>query len=1049
MLLIYKPERGPVNQPTAFIFAKVKNKTGELQLFSLEAIQKAMNRYRIFILSFCLLMGSAVGLNAQQSAIYRDQDKDLKEGLELFNKDQFGAAQQKFTEYLRRTEGGGSTSRADATFYKAMCALQLDQNNGEALVVSFLDNFPESSKANLARFEMGKVLFVEKKFKKASSWLQQVRVEKLSADHHTEYQFYSGYCFFADKAYTKAQPLFEQVMNAGGDFGDAATYYYYYTVFQDKNYDTALKGFLELLNSKEYANSSRFLVAQIYYAQEKFDEVVSLAPELMRNAKPDQQIEMARILGDSYFRLNRYAEAIPYLEQYKKGTKTLSRDEHYALGYAYYMNNQNSEAVQELQLVTDANDLLTQSSNHLLGGILVNMNDKLKARTAFRKAASLTLDKALQEEALLNYAKLNFDLSISGETLRAFEEFLSAFPDSKYQDEVYDYMVKVFMNTRNYKEALTALDKIKNKNQEVKRAYQRIAYYRALELFNNLKYREAIDLFQRSLEFGNYDDHYKALCYYWEGEAWYNIKSFEKAIENYNLFLESPGAKRIPEYQLAQYGLGYSYFNKEDFTESANWFRRFSGSVKKQDKLVADAYNRIGDCYFMGRTYYQAIEYYDKALALRTEDAGYSLFQKGFSYGLVQKSAQKIEVLNTLIRDYPKSPYTDDASYEIGRSYVDLNQSLDAIQTFKDLIAKYPNSSYVRKSYVQLGLIYFNMNNNEEAMAMYKKVVATWPDTQESVDALNGIKNIYIENNQVDDYLTYVQSTGKTTDISLTQQDSLIYQAAENVYLQGNCEKAVKNLEQYTTRFPQGHFVLNALYYIADCSYRSNDLIKALSSYSMILARGKSEFFEVSLARSGEINYQQSNFDKAMVLYQQLIVMAEVPANIMDARVGVMRCAFKQKDYSTVIQSASNLLGSEKVPEEIIREASYRMGKAYMETGDEEKALEILNAVAKDVKNVEGAESKFLIADLKFRKGLIDESEKDILEFLDQNTTHQYWLAKAYILWSEIYLKRSDLFQAKATLQILKENYVRQDDGIISTVDEKLKWIDSQNQEKK
>jgi tetratricopeptide (TPR) repeat protein len=1007
-----------------------------------------MNRYRPIILPIFLMILFQVTTYAQQSAIYHDQDADLKEGLELFHKAQYGAAQLRFTEYLARTEGQEATSRADATFYQAMCAIRLDHDNGEALVETFLEKYPESSKANLARFEMGKVLFVNKKFKRASAWLQEVKIQKLGGEYLTEYQFYSGYCFFIEKAYKKAQPLLEQVMYSGSEFREAASYYYYCTVYQDKDYDKALKGFLSLQGSPEFGVSSRFYVAQIYYAQEKFEEVIALASQLIRNAKPDQQVEMARIIGDSYFRLNRYAEAIPYLEQYRKGSKNVSREEHYALGYAYYMNHQNPEAVKELQMVSDANDLLTQSSNHLLGGILVNMNDKLKARTAFRKAASLTLDKTLQEEALLNYAKLNFDLSISGETLRAFDEFLTTFPDSKYQDEVYDYMVKVFMNTRNYQEALVALDKIKNKNPEVRKAYQRIAYYRALELFNNLKYREAIDLFDRSLEYGTYDSHIKALCYYWQGEAWYNIKAYEKAIESYSSFIDAPGSNRMPEYSLAQYGMGYCYFNLENYPESADWFRRFATGAKKQDKLLADAYNRIGDSFFMGRTYWQAIEYYDKAVGLRTEDAAYAVFQKGFSLGLVQKPGQKIEVLNKLIKDYPKSPYTDDALYEIGRSYTDMNQPLDAIQTFKDLIGKFPNSSYVRKSYVQLGLIYFNSNRNDEAMEMYKKVVATWPDTQESADALNGIKNIYIDTNQVDEYLTYVQSTGRSTDISLSQQDSLIYQAAENLYMQGNCDKAAKNLEQYINRFPQGQFVLNAWFYIGDCAYRSNELDKALSAYSNILARGRNQFSEVSLARCGEINYQQSNFDRALVLYQQLLQQAEVPANILDAHIGIMRCAFKQKDYSVAIQSAKNVLNSDRVPADIIREASYKLGKSYLETGDQDKALEILTTVARDVKNVEGAESKYLVADIRFRKGQVDESEKIILEFLDQNTTHQYWLAKGYILWSEIYLKRGDLFQAKATLQILKENYTRQDDGIIAAVDEKLKWIDSQNQEK-
>jgi len=1007
-----------------------------------------MNRYPKILVPIFLLIMLIRPLQAQQSAIYRDQDAGLKEGLELFHKEQFGAAQLRFTEYLLRTEGEEATSRADATFYEAVCALRLSHANGESLIVNFLDKYPESSKANLARFEMGKVLFVDKKFKKASGWLQQVKVQKLGLEYHTEYQFYSAYCYFVDKAYSKAQPLFEQVMNTVGEFREPATYYYYYTVYQDKDYEKALKGFLGLQSSAEFGSISRFYIAQIYYAQEKFDQVIDLASDLIRNSKPDQQAEMARILGDSYFRLNRYAEAIPYLEQYRKASKTMSRDEHYALGYAYYMNHQNEEAVKELEKISDSNDLLTQSANHLLGGILVNMDDKLKARSAFRKAASLTLDKAIQEESLLNYAKLNFDLSISGETLRAFEEFLTTFPDSKYQDEVFDYMVKVFMNTRNYQEALVALDKIKNKNPEVKKAYQRIAYFRALELFNNLKYREAIDLFDRSLEYGNYDEHVRGLCYYWQGEAWYNIKAYDKAIDSYNQFMKSPGVTRIPEYQLALYGLGYSCFNLQDYSASANWFRRFAGGAKKQDKLVADAYNRIGDCYFMSRTYWQAIEYYDKAATMRTEDAGYSAFQKGFSLGLVQKPDQKIEVLNRLIRDYPSSPYTDDAMFEIGRSYIDMNQPLDAIQTFKDLINKYTTSSYVRKSYVQLGLIYFNSNRNEEAITMYKKVIATWPDSQESVNALNGLKNIYLDNNQVDEYLTYVQSTGRTTDISLTQQDSLIYQAAENLYMQGNCDQAVKNLEQYISRFPQGQFLLNARFYIGDCAYRKNELDKALSAYSFILSRGKNEFSEISLARSGEINYQQSNFERALVLFQQLLQQAEVPANILDARIGIMRCSFKQKDYSSTIQSAKNVLSSDKVPEEIVREASYKLGKSCLETGDQDQALEILKTVARDVKNEEGAESKYLIADIMSKKGQVDQAEKEILEFLDQNTTHQYWLAKAYILWSEIYLKRGDLFQAKATLQILKENYTRQDDGILTIVDEKLKWIDTQNQEK-
>jgi len=1006
-----------------------------------------MNRKPGIIVLLLIQVISAAVAFPQQSAVYSDTDRDLKEGLELYHKEQYGAALMRFTDYLRRTEGGEATSRSDAAFYQAMCAIRLDHANGEALVTNFLQDYPESSKASRASFEMAKVLFNEKKIKPALRWFRQVIPAKLPRELVPEYHFSYGYCLFDEKDYNKAQPLFEQAMQSNSPLAEAANYYYHYTLYQSGKYENALKGFLGLRESREFGRSADYCIAQIYYYQGRFEEAIPIASQLIRNAKGEEQAELARITGDSYFRLDQFSKAIPFLEQYRKGIKTMSREEHYSLGYAYYINEQLPEAAKELEQISDANDALTQYSAHLLGGILIDLNDKLKARSAFRKASLLTFDKNLQEESLLNYAKLNFDLSISGETLRAFEEFLNTFPESRHREEVYDYLVKVFMNTRNYQEALVTLDKISNKTPEVRKAYQRIAYYRGLELFNNLKYREAIDMLDRSLDIGNYDDRIRMLCYYWQAEAWYNTKAYQNAISCYDRFLSFNEAAYLPEYNLAYYGTGYAYFNMENYDEAQTWFKRFISRAGKQDKLVADAYNRTGDCLFMNRTYYQAIDYYDKSIALKTDDASYALFQKGFSLGLVQRPGQKVDVLNKLIRDYPKSQYLDDALYEIGRSFVDMNQTADAIRTFNQLIQQFPGSSNVRKSYVQLGMIHYNSNQNEEALQMYKKVVSTWPESQESVDAMAGIKNIYIEENRVDEYFAFAQATGRVTDISASEQDSLIYLSAEKIYLQGNCEKANQNFAQYISRFPQGRFLLNAYYYKGDCHYRSNELNEALSAYSYVLSRGSNRFTEVALSRSAEICYQQSNFEKALVLYRQLEQQADAQENILDARIGIMRCSYRQKDYETVIQSARMVLGSDRLPEEISREASFILGKSYLEQGDPEQALGVLTRVAGDVKNKEGAESKYLIAEILFRKGLVDQSEKEILEFLDQNTTHQFWLAKAYILWSDIYINRRDLFQAKATLEILKENYSRSDDGILNTVNDKLKWIANQNQE--
>ncbi len=1001
-----------------------------------------------FPLVILLITFQSLRLFSQQSAIYRDSDQDLKSGLEMYSMGQFGPAQANLARYLTRTEGEEATSRTDAAFYHAMCALRLGQSNGEQLVEQFLLNHPESAKAQLARFEMGNELFKSKKYKRALRWFQQVTLPKLNRELHAEYQFKTGYCLFDSGEIKRAQSFLMPVANQPGPWAEDAGYFYAYTHYQLGNYENALRGFNSLKESKRYEDIIPYYIAQIYYQQEKYEEVTGFAASLFRQANPDQQTEIARILGDSYFRLGRYAESIPYFEQYRRAVRSMSRDEHYALGFAYYHNKQMKEAIAELEQVSDENDRLTQNASHLLGGILIETGDKMKARSAFRKASVLDLNRSIQEESLLNYAKLNFDLSISGETLSAFEDFLVRFPDSEYTTQVFEYLVKVFMNTRNYKEALVTMDKIPEKNSDIQAAYQRIAYYRGLELFNNLQYREAVDHFNKSLEYAAFNPVTRALCYYWSGEAWYQLRQFVNAAKAFNTFLLSSGSYNLPEYDLAHYSLGYCDFSQENYDEALTWFRKFvNRAPARQEKLIADASNRIGDCYFMNRTYWQALDYYEKAAKMRVEGADYALFQKGFSLGLVQRLDRKIEVLNDLLTTYPKSSYCDDALFEIGRSYVEMNENNNAIRIFRDITQRYSNSSYARKSYLQMGLIFYNTDQNNEALAAYKKVADTWPDTQEAKDALAGIKNIYVDENRVDDYFAYLKTTGREGNVTVSEQDSLSYMAAVNLFMQGDCARAGQSFRQYINRFGQGSFLLNAHYYKADCDFRSAQHDDALSSYAYILGRGRNEYTEVALARSASIYLQREQWGRALELYELLAGQAEVPLNLIDARVGIMRCAYRLKDFGRVIDAANAVLLTDKIPDETIREATYVMGKSYLELGDEENALDVFGVVAQDVKNAEGAEAKYLKSLLLFKKGNYDQAEKEVLEFLDQNTTHQFWLAKTYILWSDIYLKRNDLFQARATLQILKETYRKLDDGIIKEVDEKLQWIQKQNEQ--
>jgi TolA-binding protein len=107
----------------------------------------------------------------------------------------------------------------------------------------------------------------------------------------------------------------------------------------------------------------------------------------------------------------------------------------------------------------------------------------------------MDFDEKIKEDALFNYALVTYEISYSpfNEGIKAFNEYISLYPASERSDEAYNYLTLAYLNTHNYKDALAYIEKIKIKDNNIRKAYQRIAYFRALELFSNLRYQESIN----------------------------------------------------------------------------------------------------------------------------------------------------------------------------------------------------------------------------------------------------------------------------------------------------------------------------------------------------------------------------------------------------------------------------------------------------------------------------------------------------------------------------------------------------------------------------
>lgn len=1001
-------------------------------------------RFTLFVITFSLF---STAVFAQKSINTQSIAERVQTAKELFAKSQFVSAGQQFRQIAASTQASGE-QRSEASYYQALCAIKADPKKSKSSMEQFLHDNPESPYTEAANFELAQAWFRDKQYAKALKIYQSLTPSVFSFNDQLKITYQKGYCEFQLKQYAQAEKNFNRVRNGNSEYAAPATYYWGHINYMNGNFDNAIAAFEKLQNNPAFAPLIPFYMSQIYYKQENYAKVIDYTEPLIAKADKQQVAELSKILGSSYFHLEQFGKAIPHLERYFLATGSKQCDENYLLAYCYYKNGQFDKAIRPFELASTGNDQMAQNAYYHLADCFIRTGDKNKARIAFGAAADMDYDAGIKEDALFNYAKITYELSYSpfNETINAFDKYIGLYPQSDRNDAAYNYLVQVYMSTNNFKDAMASIAKIKTKNQAIRKAYQRVTYYRGLEQFNSQLFTEAISCFDLSLENGEFNPELKAEATFWKAEANYRLGNYADAISGFERFAQLPTAKNTAEYQSYNYNLGYAYFKLKNYSEARQAFNKYIQSPSKETDKLADAHNRLGDCAYIDRDFVTAQTQYNNALNLGQYDADYALFQKAMSQGVQRQAEQKIVSLKSLLNQYPNSPYVDDALFEIGRTYERQDQLPAAVSNYKNLLDAFPQSSYRPKALLQLGLIAYNQSDYNQSMNYYKQVVEKYPDSEEAQAALLGIKNNYVEQNNVDGYLAYSQRKGSQVQISTSEQDSLNYQAAEKLVM-SKSPNARRQLEYYLQNYPNGAFVINARFYLAEANYNEGQYAAALNHYEFVLDRGDNIFTEQALARAAELQYNAANYGQALANYQRLEANSGNKWNLLKAKSGIMRCQYQLGNFIATIEAARQVLATENLTESQKNEANFMLAQGLRKTGNENDALPIYTQLGQDTQTAEGAESKYHVAEILFAQNKNMRAENEIMDFISKNTPHQLWLAKSFILLADIYTANGDQFQAKHTLMSMIENYPETNDGIIDAAKAKLQNLEELEQQ--
>ncbi len=999
-------------------------------------------KIRVFVLF--LALHAALITTAQTTQIYVQPDAKYATALQLYNKGHYGAAQKIFESFA--TSQGYETTiyNDDAKYYVSMCALKLFNKDAEYLITRFIREHPESYNVNDANFQMANYQFLKKSYPKALKWYEKVDRLNLNAAENSEYFFKMGYCHFARKDYDKAAKSFYEIKDSETFYGPLSEYFYSHIKYMNGQYQTALLGFQKIEKHDWFADIVPFYITQIYYLQDKYAEIIDYAPGLLVKSESDRWSEVSRIIGEAYYRTEKYAEAIPYFEKGFGSDRDIMETDAYQLAYSYYRSGQYNKAIPYFEGTMRGNDTLVQNAAYHLADCYLRADRKKDAKNAFGTAARYKTNPSIREDALFNFAKISYELDYSpfNEALNAFNTFLNEFPNSDRVDEAYDYMLQAFLTTKNYQDALNIMDKMKTKPPKIEQAYQRIAYLRGLEHFIDQRFDQSISFFDKSLKYGHYDSQIKALCNYWKGEAFFRQEKYDNAINQFKQFTETPGAVSIDEFATAHYNLGYAYFKKKDYQNAGNWFRKFEKAYTGEpDKIYNDAMNRIGDCFFISKQFEQATDYYKKSALLGFYDSDYAMYQMAMGYGGQKKHQEKIWSLTKLVRDFPSSSYAGFANFEIARTYNTMLHKPDsAVMYYKTVINNYQGAIMVKTALSDLATIYFNQKKYNDALETYKQLIALFPNSDEARAAKEMIRNIYIEMNDTDAYVEYANSQGDIV-VSVTEQDSLMFLSAQKLYANQEYSKALESLNKYLEKFPRGGYNIDAHFYKAELLNYFGKPDEALPSYETVAKAPAGMYTEESILKSATILYTNKSYQSALDYYVRLEKISQNKNNILISRHGQLRCNYILEKWNDVISSAQKLINTDKVSEEMIKEARYNEAKARYHQEQWMQAYNLFSSLATEVKSTEGAEARYRMAEIQLKIGQDSLAESMIYEFAQMSSPHRYWLAKSFMLLSDIFLGRNDLFQAKHTLKSILDNYTDETDGIKDEAFNKLAEI--------
>lgn len=968
------------------------------------------------LFTFLLLMffGNTLPILAQSVA----QETAYSTGIELFEKEKYAAAKLLFGQYI--SQNIESTDHIHAYSYLTLCALYLKNTDFEYYAGLLEEKYPNHPIVLGTYAKIGSHFFSQNEYAQAIKYFKRLNLSKPQAKNlGIIYQF--AKCYYHTKEYKEASRLFSLIKGGEHQYAYLASYYAGYLAYQRGSYASALADVLKAVDDSAIKQEAEILLVSIYYRQQRYQNVIDY---ILKNNKIDIPT-FDLLLGDSYFMQGDSVLALAYFEKYIKHSKVQKdRNLFYKIATAY-----TSSYVNKLQLaalyfgkVADAEDSLAQVGAYQLGFISVRLKDKNGAINAFEKCRRLNFNKELQKSAAFNYLKLNFEIDNVKNAISGCSFYERNFPQDENLALVSAMRNQAYLNTANYAVAMQYIEQMKYKDEKVQLAYQRFAFNRAVELFDNREFFQARNALRKSLQYPHQSKLLNA-TYFLLGEVFWAIHQPDSALVYYK---KVETASEYADETLL--GIAHTHFVKDNYADAIYYFQKYLGTPAPKQR--EEAYSKLADCYFKQKDYATALKNYELARENGATNITYSYYQRALCLIELNRANDAEDLFNLFEEREPMHPLMDWVNYHRALIYTQQSRKDLSVNILTRIIDKPENSGQSSTKILPYVLlkradIYAEKFENTKAIGDYKVIIERFPATAPSEQALQRLQDFQMRGITVPN-LNYLISRNIRPRAPSPSFQSRDFEIAKNYYEENDYRSAINTLSTFLKNNADPEAVREAEFLMGQC-YQSIGETDRASAYFE-----KSDL-KKGILKSAEIDLQIGFYDKAISKYTKILAEYAEAEEKIDAKIGLVKAYFALKDTKKCMDYLADLK-----EQRYSQAAAYLyFGKIYLAQGQYEDALHAFGKVIETSTDEYAAEAQYLSGSVyRYQENYLVSNE-ELQKVKQKYPTYTSWVYESLFLIAENYLALDNFFQAKSTIQWIIDN--SQNAKTVNRAKEKLK----------